>query len=435
MSILRNSFYTFLGKIAQVISTFGVGIIIARSIGPEGNGFYELFQLIVIFSVTLGTLGIGQANVFVIKRKGYGVTETLSTVLTIGVLWGILLSIIIYLFYTVFPRALPGLPHSALLAGAALIPFSLLDSYLIQGFLVDLRIKTQSALIIVKNLLLLVCVAILLSILGKGKDGIITSLAITYVINVIAIIVYLRKYYKINFSFDFSIFKESLSFGLRNWLGNVFLILNYKLDLFLVNYILSIQDVGYYSIAVVIASSLFLIPSSVGPILYSTWAGQTNKNMDEATPKMTRQVVFITFLCSLVVAILGNALITLLYGANYSVAYLPLLLLLPGVIMMTINYVLFNNFASRGKPIISAVILILALVVNVSFNLILIPRFGIKGASLSSTISYSLSAFASIWIFMKISGSVKIRNLVLITRSDIVEMWNGVKKFTFKAKT
>ncbi|MFC1687631.1 flippase [Patescibacteria group bacterium] len=427
MSIAQHSIYTFIGKISQVIAVFVVGVILARAMGPEGNGTYELFQLIVTLSVTIGTLGVGHAMVYIIKRKGIDLHETFSSVLTFGTVWGITLGILVYAFYSIFPNILSGLPANALLVGAILIPFTLLDAYLIQGFLVELKIKLQSVLIIIKNILLIITMGILVWILDLDAQGIIYAVGITYILSSLVIITLLKKKYHITFLYRAHILKESLSFGIKNWLGNIFLILNYRLDMFLVNYYLGVDQVGLYSISVIIASSLFLIPSSIGPILYSTWSDKNVDEMDVSTPKKARQIVFIAFVISLIAVVFGKIIIDVLYGPVFESSYSALVILLPGVIMMTINYVLFNNFASRGKPIMNSITLVVALVINIVLNIFFIPKWGINGAALASTISYTFSAIVSIIAFYKLRIVKTSNNLVFITLSDIVELKNALR--------
>ena len=432
MSIVQNSIYTLTAKISQVISTFFVGIILARSIGPTGNGIYEIFNLVVIFSVTIGTLGLGHATVYVVKRKGINIRDVLSNTLTIGIVWGIILGFLVFIFYSVFPGIIKDLPKSALIVGSILIPLSLLDAYLIQGFLIEFRIKLQSALIVGKNFLLLLAVFFSVSLFKMGAQGIIIAGAITYILSGLVIIFVQKKIYNLILQFNRKIFKELFSFGIQNWLANIFLLMNYKFDLFLVNYYIGVEQVGFYSIAAVFASSLLLIPSSIGPLLYSSWTGEKLEKVDRLTPKITRQVVFITFIVAIFLVFFGKLLITFIYGGRYSVSYYALLLLLPGVIMMTANYVILNNFSSRGKPIYSAIILLITLVLNIIINIVVIPRYGINGAAIASSITYSLSTLFSIIAFRTLRLIKGSNNFIFASISDIMEIKRTLTRLVFK---
>ncbi|MFH1235526.1 MAG: flippase [Parcubacteria group bacterium] len=422
MSIAQHSIFTFGGKIAQVAAVFLIGIILARAIGPEGNGTYELFQLIVTLSVTLGTLGVGHAMVYIIKRKGADIRETISTVFSFGIVWGIFIALLAAVFYSIFPNLIDQLPSNALLIGAIVVPFALLDAFLIQAFLVELKIKPQSILIIGKNIVLIITMFFLVGVAHLKTQGIIYAVSGTYIASSLIVVVVLKRIYNISIMLRPAILKEAFSFGVKNWLGNIFLILNYKVAMLIVNYYLDITSVGLYSVAVAIASSLFLIPSSIGPILYSSWSSKSVEQMDQETPKKTRQIVFIAFIISLCTIAFGRLIIHIFYGSTFIPSYTALMILLPGVIMMTINYVLFNNFASRGKPLINSLTLVVALFINVVLSILLIPQWGINGAAFAATVSYAFSAVVSLMAFYKYRKVPTSNNLVFVNISDIVEL-------------
>ena len=60
----------------------------------------------------------------------------------------------------------------------------------------------------------------------------------------------------------------------------------------------------------------------------------------------------------------------------------------------------------------------MALAVNATSNLILIPRFGIVGAALSTAISYSLAAGILLRVFVRESGG-RVRDTVLVSADDL----------------
>jgi O-antigen/teichoic acid export membrane protein len=70
----------------------------------------------------------------------------------------------------------------------------------------------------------------------------------------------------------------------------------------------------------------------------------------------------------------------------------PLLVLLPGVVVLSSGSVVGSYVSGIGRPGISSTVAVIAVVVNIAANLVLIPRFGIIGAALASLISYSLSS-------------------------------------------
>jgi O-antigen/teichoic acid export membrane protein len=62
---------------------------------------------------------------------------------------------------------------------------------------------------------------------------------------------------------------------------------------------------------------------------------------------------------------------------------------------------------------------VLALAVNLAANLFLIPRFGISGASMASSIAYGAAALLTMIRFIQITG-VGWSDLLLLRRSDVM---------------
>jgi O-antigen/teichoic acid export membrane protein len=67
--------------------------------------------------------------------------------------------------------------------------------------------------------------------------------------------------------------------------------------------------------------------------------------------------------------------------------------------------VLNGDLAGRGRPELGSRSAGISLVINVSLNLILIPKWGISGAALSSTVSYTMVSLVMLYYYVKLSGS------------------------------
>jgi Na+-driven multidrug efflux pump len=65
---------------------------------------------------------------------------------------------------------------------------------------------------------------------------------------------------------------------------------------------------------------------------------------------------------------------------------------MPGIVALSLSKVLASYTSGVGRPTPTAIAAIVALTLNIAANLILIPRWGIVGASASSLISYTCHA-------------------------------------------
>jgi O-antigen/teichoic acid export membrane protein len=164
---------------------------------------------------------------------------------------------------------------------------------------------------------------------------------------------------------------------------------NYRLDVFVANYYVGPAGVGLYNVSARMAEALWFLPNSVGFVIFPRAAASTSETMNRFTPRVFRATLAITVLGAIALALLGRFFIRVVYTAEFLGAYLPMLVLLPGVALLGGGKVLTNEIAGRGYPHYNSINAALALVLTLILDLVLIPRYGIVGAALASTVSYS----------------------------------------------
>ena len=98
-------------------------------------------------------------------------------------------------------------------------------------------------------------------------------------------------------------------------------------------------------------------------------------------------------------------------------ALIPLWLLLPGIVFMAAAKVISSYLSGIGKPIYTTYIAAGAVIVTVILDLLLIPPYGISGAAIASSITYTGTAIASVWLLKVESGAGWLESLV-VKRED-----------------
>ncbi len=119
------------------------------------------------------------------------------------------------------------------------------------------------------------------------------------------------------------------------------------------------------------------------------------------------------------IAISGRFLIGILYGESYQPAFEPLLLLLPGTVVLGIGLMLSNEIDSHGKPKINLAISAISVVTNTSLNLLLIPAYGINGTAIASTMTYFLNTALTLLVYSRMTG-VRMADIVFIKYEDLL---------------
>ena len=233
--------------------------------------------------------------------------------------------------------------------------------------------------------------------------------------------------FKFQLSRDLSGLKGATAFALPCYAANLAQFLNYKLDVFVVGFFAGTASVGRYTLAVSLGQLLWLMSNSVASVLLPKIAASTASNEDDAsirhasirhTARVTRLSLWATALCGLALGVLGTQAIPLLYGEPFRPSVAALLWLLPGIVIFSVANVLAAYMAGIGKPRLNLLVSGVSLVVTITLDIILIPRFNIVGAAIASTISYTLTALLLIVFFVRETGA-PLREVLLPTSEDV----------------
>lgn len=176
--------------------------------------------------------------------------------------------------------------------------------------------------------------------------------------------------------------------------------------MFLVNGFLNPVAVGFYSIGVALVEKLWLISQSASTVLFPRVAAETDEQRrKDFTPMVARTVLWVTALGAIALAFVSHWIVLLLYSEAFLPSVRPLQILLLGVVALSVTRVLANDIAGRGRPILNTYVSVATLGSNVILNLIWIPRYEIAGAAWASTVSYSLTLVARLFLYCRLSGN------------------------------
>jgi O-antigen/teichoic acid export membrane protein len=190
--------------------------------------------------------------------------------------------------------------------------------------------------------------------------------------------------------------------------------------MFIVNYFLGPGDVGIYSISVGLAELLWHFPNAVSFIIFPKAASTKPEVMNIFTPRVFRITLGFTALGAVGLVLLGKPVISFIYSSTFLPAYVPMVALLPGVVLLGGAKVLTNEIAGRGYPHYNSINAGLALILTVILDLILIPRYGVLGAALASSISYAVIFFLAIGFYLAVSR----RKGELSKLQTVAERWD-----------
>ncbi len=383
-SFTRNVTSTFAVQIVALIVTIVNSAIIARVLGPDGKGILALVLLTPNILALLLSGGIGVANIYYAGRGRLPVADLSSN--------------------SSLETLLPGVPIWLVAVGLLGLPFSLLNGYyaaILQGLQ---RIPSINRVTLGQRLLTLLLTALFLLALALGIGGALAAALLASAAATIALaLLLIQQGGQLRPRWQVPVVRTTLAFGLRGYVGNVLQFFNYRLDLFLVNFFLGPAGAGIYTVAIAMAEMLWYLPNAVGFVIFPKAANTSQAEMNRFTPRIFRVTLALTAAGGVVLALVGKPLIEFIYSPAFASAFGPLLALLPGVVLLGAAKVLTNEIAGRGYPHYNSITAGVALVLTVTFDLLLIPRWGVLGAAIASSIAYSVIFFLSIGFYRAVS--------------------------------
>jgi hypothetical protein len=116
--------------------------------------------------------------------------------------------------------------------------------------------------------------------------------------------------------------------------------LHLRIDQFVLSYVRSPTEVGYYGVGVTIVGLLLKISEATGTVVFPRLAASDRKEAQLATARVVRHTLFLTGLGVIGLGIAGPIAIRVLYGTRFEPAIIPMLILLPGALMMSLYQLL-----------------------------------------------------------------------------------------------
>ena len=403
-NFVRHVTSTFAVQVAVLITATFNTAIIARWLGAEGKGVIQLALLIPsMFGLFLSS-GIGVANVHYAGTRRYNVAQLMGNTVTYTLLLTVVGVLLFWLIVAMqwLDRLFPGVPFWLLMIAMAAFPMALLQGYLnaiLQGIQ---AIFTLNLISLISAIASSVLTVIWILWLKQGAAGALYASIVTNMLTlVLQCIVLYRRGGTLRPRWDRQIMRDTLRFGLRGHVGNVLQFFNYRLDVFIVNYFLGPASVGLYGVGTKLAELVWYFPNAVGFVIFPKASASTAREMNRFTPRIFKLTLVLSVCAGLGLALIGRPFIEIVYTSAFVSAYLPMLALLPGVVLLGSGRVLTNDIAGRGYPQYNSLNSALALVLTIIFDLLLIPRMGILGAGIASSIAYTLT-FVSALIFYRI---------------------------------
>lgn len=426
---------TLLTRLLIMGVTSLTGVVAARALGPTDLGAFTVaLALPMLFSLFL-QFGVGIANVYYMGQRRYPAEVLLGNALTLSLITsGVALPIYLALVPLLSRTVAAGIQPLALAVVGLSIPAALVGGHLSYIFLGLQDVQEYNWLRLIRNGGTLLLLMMFILLFDLRVIGALLAVNIAWLAMVARGFWALRGRVKVRLAWDWDVLSECLKLGVKGYLANLFQFFNYRLDVLLLSFFTGVGAVGLYATAVAAAEALWYLPEAVGTVLFPKIAFSTAEEASSFTPVVARLVFLLTLAFGLFVAALSFPLVTWVFGADYAGSVTALRLLLPGAIALSMGKVLSSDLGGRGLLWYNTLAALSGLVATVALDLLLIPRWGINGAAVASSVSYLLNTLVVLIIYLQVSGT-RLTELFLPLRRDwntCIDTWHRVGNSFFR---
>ena len=191
--------------------------------------------------------------------------------------------------------------------------------------------------------------------------------------------------------------------------------------------------VGIFSVCFRVYQLFQRCSDVTGNILYSNVAQNEEKSGYKMTMLVCRNLIFFSLLFAVIGGLLGKYLILIISDSKFLDAYVPLLLMLPGIVFMNTGTVINSSYWGRGYPFKVIIAPYFAAVVGLAMDIVLIPEIGVSGAALSFSCMSLLWFIYVVEVFRRDSG-FHLREIILPNYSDFVYIISKIRNKQLKVE-
>ncbi|WP_394554611.1 oligosaccharide flippase family protein [Priestia aryabhattai] len=379
------------------ITGFGGQIFLTRILSVEDIGTIKVYQSTLNILMIIASLGLNTA-VLKLCSENLAQKERIN-IFNITLIFTLICSAIIVIISIIFYS------DNLLKVYILLIPTLSITNLVVIYLQSQQKIKTISYIQSLSKIII-----IIFSTLGAyllGFHGYIYSLVLLNIVTFLFIVPFVRtelkflnvtKFYRRQVKRVYSI--SIFAFG-ANLLG----VLLINLNILIANFLsVNTKEIGFYSVAQLIVSTMMMIPSSLGQIMVPKLSEVSNDRNKITSYLRTYNIrnVYLAIFVVILAASLGPLLIPLFFGSTYSHSVPTFEILLIGFLFWSYYSPKGMTLLSIGRSDINFYVSLISLICNIIFNFVFIKSFGMVGAAVASTLTNFLTIFINNYFFNKV---------------------------------
>lgn len=399
--IAYNVIFSSTAKIlSTVLALVSIGFI-TRYLGKEGFGEYATVVAFLSFFSAILDLGLYSISTREISRKEEESEKIIGNILSLRIVSSLVAFVLVPFIFLLFPYPMEVKRGIAIIALSFFMSsvYQVLNGVFQRSLAMDKVASSEFIGKVVQVIVVVLAVKFRLSF-----DWIILSIFFNMLVSLVLIFIWSRKYIQLKLRADFSYWKEFLRESAPMGAVAIITFLYYKLDTILLSVMRSSADVGIYNVAYKIIDNITFFPGMfmglIMPIMAKNFFTDKEK-FQKVSDKTFKVFVVLVFPLIIGTIFLAKDIVYIIGGSGFQESANVL-----RILVFALAFIFLGNFfnsimvaSNLQKKLMY--ILGLAAVVNITLNLIFIPRFSYMAASANSVITEFLVAALTCYVVAK----------------------------------
>ena len=386
------------------LTLFTSNVVLSRFLLASGSGM--LFYFSTIFSLVVVVFGISLESAFTYFSSSGSISD--RKLLLIGIVWA---TVITALLYFILPYYFLSVEHYDIKLATLYTHYGclytfgiLLTNYILALFYSKGNYYLPNMSMGLLNVVLII-ILIYLHYSLKDKELIMKSYFLYNLFQ--GLLLFIVYKFKILAGKSLEIPAKAninmvFKFAFTCFLANLVFFLVYRIDFWFVKANCNADDLGNYIQASKLGQMLLIIPQIIASAIFpQTATGNYSESIVSAIKSLSRLLLQLFLVIVIIVALTGKVVFVALFGSSFSVMYLPMLLLLPGIFFLCNLALISAFFGGKGKVKVNLYGAVLALIVVLTGNIIMLKHYSIAVAAIVSTIGYGVNYLYAVIQFRK----------------------------------
>lgn len=414
-NLFKNIGSLFTSQVIGYIITLIFTIYLVRYLGVENFGILSFALALTSMLGIFADFGLNTLMTREVVRDKSLTNKYLNNIFSIKIFMVTILMIFVFIIVKILDY--PSETVYVLYFMMIFLIFSTFSNFFASLFQAYEKLEYQSIASVFNNILMLIGVLILINY----SYGLVTFTILYALVAGLILIYYLfisSKIFKFStprIEIDWDFWKPTIKIAAQFGLMGVFVTIYIWIDSVMLSFMQGNEAVGLYNAAYRIVLLLLFIPtvinSSIFPVMSRLYVSSRD-SLEKIVEKYFKFMILIGIPLGVAITILSNQIIVLIFGKAFLESAPVLQILIWATVLTFGNAAFVQLFQSTNKQILLTKITLIGMIVNITLNLILIPKYSYIAASFNTLITEFI-ILALVMIIAYRSGYItKVKGLI-----------------------